>query len=97
MLIVCAICIVLDVTEIVLFARRKLQPLTYLVFQSVKTAVWFALFMVALVHGLVAQQNQAHPDTTYTYGAIIFGVLLFVICLTLPYPIFYIIIVINHL
>jgi len=74
-----ALCIITDVTEIILFARRKLKPLTYLIFQLVKTPIWFGLFLDVLVRGIIAQRQEDLAGGTlsinYTLDAIIFGVL----------------------
>ncbi|CAD6592440.1 MAG: hypothetical protein ASARMPREDX12_006088 [Alectoria sarmentosa] len=51
-IIICAVCIILDVTEIILFARGTLQPITYLVLQCVKTTLWFIIFLIAAVGGV---------------------------------------------
>ncbi len=76
-----ALCIITDVTEIILFARRKLKPLTYLIFQLVKTPIWFGLFLDVLVRGIIAQRQEDLAGGTlsinYTLDAIIFGVLLY--------------------
>lgn len=37
------------VAEIILFARRRLQPLAYLIFQVLKTTLWVALFVMSMV------------------------------------------------
>ncbi|KAK5124029.1 hypothetical protein LTR85_002226 [Meristemomyces frigidus] len=44
-----SISMILDVTAIVLLARHKLTPVTYLVFQCVKTAFWTYPFIVDIV------------------------------------------------
>ena len=46
---ICAICIILIITEIILFARMHLKPLTYLVLQVVKATLWIILFLMTLV------------------------------------------------
>ena len=48
-LVFCAICMILTVTEIVLFARSKLHSITYLTLQAVKTGVWAIVFILVLV------------------------------------------------
>ena len=48
-MIICAVCVILDVTEIILFAKANLQPVTYLVFQCVKTTMWFIIFLITVV------------------------------------------------
>lgn len=44
-----AVCIILDITEIILFAKRKLAPLTFLVLQVVKTTIWTIIFIIYVV------------------------------------------------
>lgn len=44
-----AVCIVIDITEIILFAKRKLAPVTYLVLQVVKTGIWIIVFVIYMV------------------------------------------------
>ena len=48
-IIICAVCLILDITEIILFAKHILQPLIYLVLSVVKTTVWFIIFMITVV------------------------------------------------
>ena len=48
-LIMSAICIVLVVTEIILFGTTRLHPLTYLILQSGKTITWLVLFTLAAI------------------------------------------------
>lgn len=48
-MIICCVCIILDITEIILFTRHNLQPLTYLVFQCVKTTIWSVIFVITVV------------------------------------------------
>lgn len=36
-------------TEMILFAIHNLRPIAYLIFQCVKTAIWFIVFMIAIV------------------------------------------------
>lgn len=49
LLLVSAVCTVLSVTEIILFAATRLHPFTYLNLQLVKTVMWFLLFVLAAV------------------------------------------------
>ena len=49
-MLICIVCIILATTEIILFARHDLQPLTYLVFQCVKTACWLIVFLITIVN-----------------------------------------------
>ena len=57
-LIVSAICAVLSVTEIILFAATRLHPLTYLILQLVKTVTWFVLFVLAAVDSTKVQNEM---------------------------------------
>ena len=77
LILLCGASAVLDVTEFILFLRRNLQPLLYLIFQVIKGGIWFALFLNAIVQGIVKQSGEKHVDTEFTYGSIIFGVLLY--------------------
>ena len=45
----CIISLLLDITEIILFAIHNLRPVAYLIFQCVKTALWFIVLMIAIV------------------------------------------------
>ncbi|CAF9930566.1 hypothetical protein IMSHALPRED_008220 [Imshaugia aleurites] len=51
--IISAVCIVLSVTEIILFAATRLHPLTYLILQLTKTKTWFVLFVLSWPFSLV--------------------------------------------
>ncbi|KAF1811391.1 hypothetical protein P152DRAFT_71734 [Eremomyces bilateralis CBS 781.70] len=54
-LVLCAICVVLDITSIVLFAKRMLSPRVFLVFSVIQTLIWlggFILDIVAISHGI---------------------------------------------
>ena len=48
-------CLILCITEIVLFARRSLATITYLSFQVVKTGLWFIIFIINIV-GIAGNQ-----------------------------------------
>ena len=45
----CNICLFLTVTEIVLYVRRRLLPLSYLILQVVKSTFWFIEFLVVVI------------------------------------------------
>lgn len=61
-LIVSAVCTVLSVTEIILFAASRLHPLTYLLLQLVKMITWFALFVQAAVDTTRVQNEMGIAD-----------------------------------
>ena len=48
-LVISAFCIVLVMTEIILFAATTLHPLAYLILQLGKTITWFVLFTLAAI------------------------------------------------
>ena len=48
-LVISAICIVLVITEIILFAATRLHPLPYLILQLGKAIIWLVLFTLAAI------------------------------------------------
>ena len=52
-LITSALCIVLSITEIVLYAATRLHPLTYLILQLVKMTDWLVLLAIAVYNLIV--------------------------------------------
>ncbi|MCJ1339410.1 hypothetical protein MMC09_004699 [Bachmanniomyces sp. S44760] len=46
-LLVCSLCLILNITEHILFGRRNLQPLTYLMFNIVKCTTWLIIFCIS--------------------------------------------------
>ena len=67
-MIICIVCIILDITEIILFAIHNLVPITYLVFQCVKTAMWFIILMIAIV---TTTSQQRIGDEWDNIGALV--------------------------
>ena len=55
-LIICITSLLLDITEIILFAIRNLRPVAYLMFQCVKMVVWFIVLMIGIV--MTADQRR---------------------------------------
>jgi hypothetical protein len=45
----CAICVILTITEIILLARHKLKPLAFLVMNVIKSLIWTVLFVLDIV------------------------------------------------
>ena len=70
-MIICVVCIILDVTEIILFARGTLQPITYLVFQCVKTTLWVIIFLVAVTVSVRDEGVTAGSDESGDVGGIL--------------------------
>jgi len=69
LLIICAICVLLNVIEIILFIPGKLGPLTYLTSQVVKTTIWLILFVIGIVN--VGESAARHLRGTNSTVAII--------------------------
>lgn len=46
---VCAICLILTVTEIILLARHKLKPMAFVIMNVVKSAVFTALLVLDII------------------------------------------------
>ena len=67
-MIICIVCIILDITEIILFAIHNLMPITYLVLQCVKTAMWFIILMIAIV---TTTSQQRIGDEWDNIGALV--------------------------
>ena len=51
-------CIIIDLAEIITFATSKLQPLTYVLSQVVKTTTWVVLFTLSVVDPSKLQISQ---------------------------------------
>lgn len=49
--------LILDITAIILFARHKLSPVTYLVFQCIKTVIWTFIFVVDIISAAEGNEN----------------------------------------
>ncbi|KAL8802436.1 MAG: hypothetical protein Q9182_003804 [Xanthomendoza sp. 2 TL-2023] len=56
----------LIITEIILFVRRRLYPIIYLVFQIIKTTLWLVLFCISIV-GLVQNTRIGLPYQSALY------------------------------
>ncbi|KAL9067722.1 MAG: hypothetical protein Q9161_006714 [Pseudevernia consocians] len=68
-LLISAVCTVLCVTEIILFATTRLHPLTYLILQLVKTIIWLVLFALAAVDTVRVQgEMKAEEAQEYSLG-----------------------------
>ena len=68
-LIVSAVCSILSVTEIILFAASRLHPLTYLLLQLVKMITWFVLFVQAAVDTTrVNNEMEGEDKQGYSLG-----------------------------
>ena len=67
-----AITIILDITEIILFARQKLRPVANIVLQSIKTLFWTVYFCFAIA--AIVEYNTSGLS-------ILFAVILFGSCL----------------
>ena len=70
------VCLILNVTEIILFARRVLKPLTYLVLQCVKTALWVIIFLVVLALSVTGGSAESGDPITLLLSGVIQAVVL---------------------
>ena len=59
-LIICIASLLLDITEVVLFAIQNLRPVAYLIFQCVKMVGWFIVLMIGIV--VTADQRRMGGD-----------------------------------
>lgn len=60
--------LILIVTEIILFAKRKLLPVTYLVFQVVMFTLWLIVFLIDLVVSAAVQAAYSPIELLYGLG-----------------------------
>lgn len=65
------------ITEIVLFAKGKLQTLTYLIFQCVKTGLSLILVIIVIVNSVEIAESSS---STYVQGTS-FGLILTLVIL----------------
>ncbi len=65
-MVISCICIILNITEIILFVRKILQPITYLVFQCCKTAMWLIIFLMVIVNTEKYQQAAGSSTSAST-------------------------------
>ena len=75
-MLICFICIFLDKAEIILFVRGTLKPLIYLVFQCVKAALWFIVFLLTVLGAAVWTGEDVGSDDLLMWGVLIEAVLL---------------------
>ena len=69
-LIISAVCTILAVVEIILFAATRLDPLTNLILQLAKTITWFVLFVLAAVATTPVQNEMETEDKQgYSLGS----------------------------
>ena len=63
-LVISGICIVLVVTEIIVFTATRLHPLAYLILQLGKTITWFVLFTLAAMDTARDAAQGYSPSTS---------------------------------
>ena len=66
-LIISALCIVLSITEIILYAATRLHPLTYLILQLVKMTIWGVLLAIAVYKLTVLGGVKAEEEAGLVY------------------------------
>ncbi|KAI9749052.1 MAG: ubiquinone biosynthesis monooxygenase Coq7 [Chaenotheca gracillima] len=52
---IAAICMILDVTQIILFAKNKLSPLAYLIMNCVTSTIWTIIALIGIVGESIAR------------------------------------------
>ena len=67
-LIICLISLLLAITEIILFAIHNLRPIAYLIFQGLKTALWFIVLIIAIV---ITTDQQRIGVERYSLGLLV--------------------------
>ena len=67
-LIICLISLLLAITEMILFAIHNLRPIAYLIFQGVKTALWFIVLIIAIV---ITTDQQRIGVERYSLGLLV--------------------------
>ena len=72
-LVISAICIVLVVTEIILFTATRLHPLAYLILQLGKTITWLVFFTLAAID---TERDYIWSNSALAYGLITENVVL---------------------
>lgn len=77
-LVISAICIVLVVTEIILFTTTRLHPLTYMILQSGKTITWLVLFTLAAID---SARNYIWSTSALEFSLITEKLMLLLTCL----------------
>ena len=75
-MLICFTCIFLDKAEIILFARGTLKPLLYLVFQCVKAALWFIIFMLTVLGAALWQGENIGSDSLIMWSVLVEAVVL---------------------
>lgn len=69
LVIMSGISLIFDITAIILLARQKLTPVTYLVFQCIKAAFWTYIF----VGDMIAVANYGIPGLALLFSVVLFA------------------------
>lgn len=73
---VSALCLILTVTEIVLLARHKLKPKTFVIMNTIKTTIWTAIFAYDIAAIVVVVRNDNYGYSVSGFSIIIEAILL---------------------
>ena len=73
-LVLCAICLLLDITEMILFRTKRLKPLLFLFFQVVKVALWLVVFAVCL-SCIMREKTRYHRNVFSVEGVFAGGLI----------------------
>jgi len=68
LMILLAICLILDIVSIILYARRKLKPKVFLIFNVFQTLFWLVIWIIEIVNA------SGNPSGAAT-GAVILGLI----------------------
>jgi len=74
---ICVLCLVLTITEIILLARHKLKPLTFIIMNVIKTGIWTALFVLDVISAIETSARGTSIGRVIT-SAILLYVYIFV-------------------
>ena len=73
---VLVVCLAMTVAEIILLARHKLKPLTFVVMNTIKTTIWTILFVIDIISVVRYDNGRAAS----ALSLIIEAVLLYALC-----------------
>ena len=80
-LLVCSLCLILNITEHILFGRRNLQPLTYLMFNIVKCTTWLIIFCISCANFEKESGLSWYGGLNLIFGGFIENLIVLYVCL----------------
>jgi hypothetical protein len=76
-----SLCLILTIIEIILLARHKLKPATFVIMNSIKTGIWGTIFVFDIIAIAQAQNNVNYSRRRSAVGIVIEVLLLYVVML----------------